>query len=111
MRTAVLVGSLRRESYSLKIAKALMKLAPSYLNMEIIKIGELPIYNQDADDDKKPPEAYIGDAAKLFDSNGDLNNESTRDFIQKFMSAFDYWVSEKNHLNNFSGDRFTQLSP
>jgi chromate reductase len=39
------------------------------------------------------PEAYIGGAAKLFNDNGDLINQSTREFFQKFMVAFAQWVS------------------
>lgn len=38
------------------------------------------------------PEAYIGDAASLFDDTGALNNDSTRDFVARFMQAFAAWV-------------------
>ena len=38
------------------------------------------------------PEAYIGNAAKLFDDNGNLNNDTTREFLIKFMLAFAAWV-------------------
>jgi chromate reductase len=41
------------------------------------------------------PEAYIGGAAKLFDEGGKLTNDSTRDFLKKFMASFGAWV-EKN---------------
>ena len=33
------------------------------------------------------PEAYIGNAAKLFDEQGTLNNEATREFLTKFMQS------------------------
>jgi len=173
---AVFVGSLRKESLTLKMAKALMKLSPGSLKLEIIEIGELPLYNQDSEDNPpaawtefreriknvdgvlfvtpeynrsvpgvlknaidvgsrpygksawngKPgavvsvspgaiggfganhhlrqsmvflnmpamqqPEAYIGQAASLFDEHGSLVNESTRDFAKKFMLAFAAWV-------------------
>lgn len=39
------------------------------------------------------PEAYIGGAAKLFDDSGNLTNESTRELLRKFMSAFAAWVA------------------
>lgn len=39
------------------------------------------------------PEAYIGNAAKLFDDSGALVNDSTRDFLRKFMDAFAKWVA------------------
>jgi chromate reductase len=175
---AVLVGSLRKESFSRKTARALIALAPAALKLEIVEIGELPLYNQDAEDANptpaawlafrdrirpvngvlfitpeynrsvpgllknaidvgsrpygqsvwsgKPcgvvsvspgvigafganqhirqsfvfldmptmqqPEAYIGNAASLFFEQGTLTNDKTRDFFQRFMTAFDKWV-------------------
>jgi len=56
----ILVGSLRRGSYSRAIAKACASLAPEVLNMRFVDIGALPLYNQDFDDDGNPPEAYAG---------------------------------------------------
>ncbi|MCK9420412.1 MAG: NAD(P)H-dependent oxidoreductase [Nitrospirae bacterium] len=38
------------------------------------------------------PEAYIGQAANLFDENGNIVNEATREFAQTFMRAFASWV-------------------
>jgi chromate reductase len=38
------------------------------------------------------PEAYIGEAANLFDEHGSLVNESIREFAGKFMLAFASWV-------------------
>lgn len=176
-KIAVFVGSLRKESFNRKMAKALIKVSPGSLKLEILEIGELPIYNQDFDDDPptvytqfrealkkfdgflfvtpeynrsvpavlknaidvgsrpygqsawngKPgavvsvsigaiggfganhhlrqslvflnvptlqqPEAYIGNAADLFDEKGDLINDSTREFITKFMLAFADWIA------------------
>jgi len=176
---AVFVGSLRKESFTRKTAKALAELAPASLKLEIVEIGQLSAYNQDLDEnppkdwlalkeriqradavlfatpeynrsvpgvlknaidiasrpygksawDKKPcavvsvspgaigafganhhlrqslvflnmpampsPEAYVGGAAKLFDDSGKLNNDSTREFLKKFMAAFAKWV-ERN---------------
>lgn len=39
------------------------------------------------------PEVYLGGAAKLFDENGDIANEATREFLRKFMNAFAAWVA------------------
>jgi chromate reductase len=52
-KIAVVVGSLRKESFTRKVAKTLMELAPSTLEMEIVEIGQLQLYNQD--DDAQPP--------------------------------------------------------
>ncbi len=38
------------------------------------------------------PEAYIGEAAKLFDDDGKLVNDETRKFFTKFMRAFGKWI-------------------
>jgi len=176
---AVLVGSLRKESFSRKMAKTLVAMAPAPLKLEIVEIGQLPLYNQDDDAhpaaasasfkarvrkadavlfvtpeynrgvpgvlknaidlasrpygdsawEGKPgaivsvspgaigafganhhlrqslvflnvpampqPEAYIGGAAKLFDTSGTLINDSTREFLQKFLAAFAQWI-ERN---------------
>jgi chromate reductase len=46
---AVLVGSLRKESYTRKIALAIAGLAPPTLRLEIVEIRELPLYDQDLD--------------------------------------------------------------
>jgi len=48
-KVAVLVGSLRKGSYSRMIARALAELAPGSLELEIIEIGELPFYNEDVE--------------------------------------------------------------
>jgi len=44
------------------------------------------------------PEAYIGNVATLFDDKGALVNEGTREFLQKFMSAFATWI-DKNSIS------------
>jgi chromate reductase, NAD(P)H dehydrogenase (quinone) len=175
-KIAVIVGSLRRESFNRKMAKALITLAPESLMLEIVEIGDLPLYNQDLDDNPpdswarfreriikfdgflfvtpeynrsvpavlknaidvgsrphgksvwngKPgavisvstgaigafnanhhlrqslvflnvptmqqPEAYIGNASNLFDENGNLANNSIKEFALKYIIAFATWV-------------------
>lgn len=177
-RIAVIVGSLRRESLNRKMANNLIKLAPDSMTLELLEIGQLPLYNQDLDDTppeewrefrrrlktydgvlfvtpeynrsvpaalknaidigsrpygmsvwaKKPaavvtvspgaiggfganhhlrqslvfldmpvmqqPEAYIGEAAKIFDDSGNLIEASTRDFTTQFMSAYADWMRQ-----------------
>ncbi len=56
-KIAVLVGSLRKGSFNRKMAKVLAELASSSLKLEIIEIGNLPMYNQDLDED--PPSAWV----------------------------------------------------
>jgi chromate reductase len=178
-KVAVLVGSLRKESFNRKMARALVAMAPPPLKLEIVEIGQLPLYNQDFDANPPPevpafkqriqdsdavlfvtpeynrsvpgvlknaldvgsrpygksawngkptavvsvspgaiggfganhalrqsfvflnmpalqqPEAYIGNSARLFNDKGDLVDESTRDFMGKFLHAFAAWI-ERN---------------
>ena len=46
---AVIVGSLRKESFNRKLANAMVKLAPSGFTFKQLEIGDLPLYNQDDD--------------------------------------------------------------
>ena len=54
-KVAVLVGSLRKDSINRKLALAMKALAPPGLALELVEIGDLPLYNQD--DDAAPPPA------------------------------------------------------
>jgi chromate reductase len=193
-RVAVFVGSLRAASWSRKVARSLIALTPQSRQPEIVEIGQLPLYNQDFDNnppaawtaynqdfdnnppaawtafrqqvkaydavlfvtpeynrsvpaplknaidvgsrpygksvwDGKPgavvsvspgviggcganhhlrqslvflnvpcmpmPEAYVGGIASRFDETGALSDKGTRDFLQKFMTAYATWV-ERN---------------
>lgn len=173
---AVLVGSLRKDSLNRKLANAMIAMAPSSLKLEIVEIGELPLYNQD--DEANPPqvvrdfkqrieaadavlfitpeynrsvpgvlknaidiasrpygqsawngkpggvisvspgaiggfganhhlrqslvflnvpvmqqpEAYIGNASKLFDDKGAIAIDATRDFVGQFLQTYAQWV-------------------
>lgn len=174
-RVAVLVGSLRRESFSRKVANAIAGLTDS-LSFDFIDIGRLSYFNEDLEADPpadwveyrervaaadavlfvtpeyvrsvpgvlknaidigsrpygkgvllgKPaavvstspggmggfganhhlrqslvslgmptlaqPEAYIGNAANLFDDGGKLVNDNTKTFLTKFGNAFDGFI-------------------
>ncbi len=46
---AVVVGSLRRDSFNRKLAQALVPLAPKDFALKLVEIGDLPLYNQDDD--------------------------------------------------------------
>lgn len=52
---AVVVGSLRRDSFNRKLATAIEKLAPSDFSFKQVRIDDLPLYNQD--DDANPAES------------------------------------------------------
>src|ERR1700761_6621883 len=53
----VIVGSLRKESFTLKIAKALAKLAPDTLKLHIVTLHDLSFFNQDLE--ATPPADWL----------------------------------------------------
>jgi chromate reductase, NAD(P)H dehydrogenase (quinone) len=68
VRIAVIVGSLRRESYNLKLAKAIEKIAPSEFLFMHANIADLPLYNQD--DDDKSAESVVRMKAVIASAQG-----------------------------------------
>lgn len=70
MKVGILVGSLRRESFSRKIALTLIELAPLAVEIEIIEIGDLPFFNQDLE--ATPPKAWIEFRKKIMTLDGFL---------------------------------------
>lgn len=55
---AVLVGSLRKGSFSRAVADNLTVLAGDELKLRTVEIGELPLYNPDLDE-QTPPAAWV----------------------------------------------------
>lgn len=52
---AVVIGSLRKDSFNRKLAGAIVKLAPAEFTFKQVQIGDLPLYNQDDDTDPSEP--------------------------------------------------------
>jgi chromate reductase len=67
---AVIVGSLRKESFTLKIANALTKLAPDMLKLNVITLHGLSFFNQDLE--ANPPADWLSFREQLQKSNGVL---------------------------------------
>lgn len=51
---AVIVGSLRKESFNRRMANAVVRLAPPEFSFKQLEIGDLPLYNQDHDSHPAP---------------------------------------------------------
>ncbi len=66
---AVIAGSLRKGSISRKVAGALTGLAPDGLNLKLVEIGDLPLYNQDLETDT-PPQAWTRYRNEIADVDG-----------------------------------------
>jgi chromate reductase, NAD(P)H dehydrogenase (quinone) len=89
-KIAILVGSLRKGSFSRKMAEALIALAPDTLSLEIVEIGELPLYNQDLDTDPPPP-AWVAfrDAVRPVDGLLFITPEYNRSVPAALKNAID----------------------
>lgn len=55
IQIAVVVGSLRRDSFNRQLANAIMALAPADVSFAQLQIGDLPLYNQDDDGQQSAP--------------------------------------------------------
>jgi chromate reductase, NAD(P)H dehydrogenase (quinone) len=67
---AVVLGSLRKQSVNRKLAQALIELAPAALKLELVEIGQLPLYNQDLEE--QPPDAWIAFRERVRPAHGVL---------------------------------------
>lgn len=59
LKIAVVVGSIRKDSINRKPAKAIVELAPSDLEFDFLDLGELPVFNQDHDQNPPAPVARV----------------------------------------------------
>jgi chromate reductase len=66
----VIVGSLRKESFSLKVANALAKLAPDTLKLNVVTLHGISFFNQDLE--AAPPADWLAFREKLQKSSGVL---------------------------------------
>jgi chromate reductase len=91
-KVAVVVGSIRKESINLKLAKALVKLAPNEFECDFVRIDDLPVFNQDHD--QNPPQQVMRVKAQIAAANALLfvTPEHNRSLPTALKNALD-WVS------------------
>src|SRR5882757_10343936 len=65
-----IVGSLRKESFALKVANALAKLAPATLKLDVVTLHDISFFNQDLE--ATPPADWLAFREKLQNSNAVL---------------------------------------
>jgi chromate reductase len=63
-----IVGSLRKEAFSLKIANALAKLAPASLKLDVTTLNGISFFNQDLE--ANPPADWLAFREKIQKSDG-----------------------------------------
>lgn len=86
---ALIVGSLRKLSLNRKMANALIKMAPENLNMQIVEIGDLALYNQDLDEDTPASWTAFRTALKSYDAVLFLTPEYNRSIPSALKNALD----------------------
>lgn len=88
-KIGVLVGSLRKESYNLKAAKALMDVAPKSMSFELINIGDLQFYNQDIEENTPKEWVAFRDTLRSCDGFLFLTPEYNRSVPAVLKNAID----------------------
>lgn len=69
-KVAVIVGSLRKESFNRKIAKEMMRLSPENLELSFVEIGDLGFFNEDLEQD--PPQNWLDFRTQIKNSDAVL---------------------------------------
>lgn len=67
-QVAVLIGSASRTSFNHLVVKYLQKVAPESLQLNIVEIGDLPLYDRDLDDQDIPAYTRVREAVKAADA-------------------------------------------
>ena len=107
-KVSVLIGSLRKDSYNRKIAEIMLKIAPQTLSLEIVEIGDLPLYNEDLDS-TSPPEGYTNFREKIRASDAILivSPEYNRSIPAVLKNALD--VGSRPYGKNVWNDKATAI--
>ncbi len=88
-KIAVIVGSLRKESFNRKVANALIKIAQPSVVLEIVEIKELAIYNEDFDSNPPAPWVDFRNKIKSFDGVIFVTPEYNRSYPAAIKNALD----------------------
>jgi chromate reductase len=101
-QTAFIVGSLRKESTNLKLAKALAKLGEKRFGATFVQIGDLPLFNEDLE--KDVPAAVTRMKKEIEGANAVLfvTPEYNRSMPAPLKNAID-WASRPYGKNSFAG--------
>ena len=87
---AVIVGSLRKDSFNKKLADAFVKLAPPEFSFSRVPIGDLPLYNQDDDEHPAEPVVRLKNAIRAADGILVVTPEYNRSIPGVLKNALDH---------------------
>jgi chromate reductase len=100
-RTAVIVGSLRKGSFNLKLAKALIKLGEGRFQADMVRIDDLPLFNQDLEANFPAPATRMKDQIGKADGILIVTPEYNRSIPAPLKNAID-WASRPYGENAFA---------
>lgn len=99
---AVFVGSLRKESFNKKLALALAELGKDLFHCNIISLDDIPMYNQDMEDDLPAPVVRIKQAVVEADAVLFITPEYNRSIPAVLKNAID-WCSRPSGKSVWPG--------
>ena len=99
---AVIVGSLRKESINKKLAKALMRIGKGKLNFIPVEIADIPLYNQDMENEMPAPVARMKAAVAAADAVLFVTPEYNRSMPGVLKNVID-WGSRPYGQNVWAG--------
>ena len=110
-KVGILVGSLRKDSFTRKVAEATAKLFPEGVQAEFVEIGHLPFFNQDFETPDTAPESHTAFRKKIEGYDGFLfaTPEYNRSHTPVLKNAIDI-ASRPYGENKWNGQPFALVS-
>lgn len=102
LKVAVIVGSLRKDSSNLKLAKALIALGKGKFEAQISNIGDLPLFNEDLEKDVPASVTRLKNEINGADAVLFVTPEYNRSMPGPLKNAID-WASRPYGKNSFAG--------
>jgi len=84
------IGSLRKDSWNRKLANALIRLGPPDFNFKELRIGDLPLYNQDDDRSQAPEVQRLKSELRAVDAVIFVTAEYNRSIPGVLKNAIDH---------------------
>lgn len=101
-KTAIIVGSLRKGSTNLKLAKALAALGKDKFDAQVLEIGDLPLFNEDLEKDFPQTATRLKKEIEQADAVLFVTPEYNRSMPAPLKNAID-WASRPYGKNSFAG--------
>ncbi|NLX82939.1 MAG: NAD(P)H-dependent oxidoreductase [Clostridiales bacterium] len=110
-KVGILVGSLRKDSFTKFIAKEAAKLFPGGIDIEFVEIGHLPFYNQDFEDPATAPESHTAFRQQIEGLDGFIfaTPEYNRSYTPALKNALDI-ASRPYGFSKWNGKPYAVLS-